>query len=273
MNKKLRAHIRIHGAAAAYSLLTAWALMPGCGKEKPAVTPFVPTAPSGEPEALSHKLSTTEDRLLAAEARLEAQGDEVRRGRERIAELERDVRRKHMALLNTSEVLNKVSGERDSARAELAQRRQELLRTLDRLQAAETELAELREKMAELSSLIAAYDEELRKRPESSEPDHALIAELELLRIENARLRERNRLHTPDRSNAFSRRAFAAMVHGLTTGELERYIGAPDAVEGSVPKYYVYNRPLTYAVNPAEPDSSVKIRIEGDTATRCFFTE
>jgi hypothetical protein len=76
-----------------------------------------------------------------------------------------------------------------------------------------------------------------------------------------------------DESQPLSRRRFFSIVQGMTVTELQNYLGAPDAITGTSPQHYVYNRPPTYVSHEGQRDLSVTISIEDGTVKQCLFTE
>lgn len=65
----------------------------------------------------------------------------------------------------------------------------------------------------------------------------------------------------PTVNRPVSRKQFSSTVQGMNFEDLKKFIGPPDDDQGTDPRYLIYNKPVTYLVNPDKPDNSISIEL------------
>ena len=252
--------------------LLCYFLAPGRRRQPPpAPLPALPaTAAARYPtHSLSQKLDRTGNQLDTARALLDRRGTELHQARNLTAGVEQELLLERGRAAVVSQSLWRVTRERDELRQRADVMEERLAEALALLKSSEDDRALTYDNLQNALAIVASHEEELRKAADELLMVDTMEEQLTALLLENKELRDRDGRFTPGKSRSFSRRKFASMVQGMTSEDLEDYLGQPDQIEEGTPAYYVYQRPLTHS--GSRQDAYVKIQVSEGRVTRCLF--
>jgi len=242
----------------------------GCGPSKPASPQAPPPARVGV-KPLLNRIERMEQELRDAELRLRERAKALRDAEDQLRRVQAQLREWQRTGEASSEALALARQARERGANQVREAVSEIERvTASLLQARGERDAALR-RLAEANARIDALEQEVAslQTQRNARADGELVARL---RDEIAALREERALYVPGVETLFSRRRLASMVQGRPVSEVVQYIGEPDRIVDGSPRRFVYQRSLTYAVDPDSPDRQVTILVDDrDVVVRSIF--
>jgi len=219
----------------------------------------------------------TEVLLAATRKDLRTKTSELKLARNTIRDLTRELNDARRRSQQGAQALQRTEQQSQAAQSRLQTAQAELRRSYESLQRSKQEQLNARKTLEEWDTFYQAYEAEIQEYTAYIQAQENVIQRLETL-LEAQEQQQEPPSRIPERlvaaeSQPLSRRRFFSIVQGMTVTELRNYLGAPDAVTGTSPQYYVYNRPLTYVSNERQRDLSVRISIKDGTVKQCFYTE
>ena len=219
-------------------------------------------------QALSRQLREANSLLQRAQAE---SSSSLAAARERLGASQDNRARLQDELAKSALERNRTEGERRSLAERLSAARGEVRRLGEHARRLETLRAADRKRLIELEAAIADYRTRLQEYVDYVEGLPAESVETISVPAAISTAETIGDMLTPAADNILSRRQFAGIVQNMTENELVTYLGYPDRIVGSSPRYYVYDRSLTYALDRKTADGWVKIQIDDGLATFCFF--
>jgi len=250
--------------------LAAW--VGGCGPTQPEPPTPSPPAPSNVGvKPLLNRIQRMEGQLRAADVRLRERARALRDAEDRLRRTQAQLREWQRTGEASSTALARAREARESGANQVREAVTEIERVTASLIQAQEERDDALRRLAEANARIEGLEREVAspRTQRNARSDDELVARLQ---AEIAALREQRDLYVPGAEQLFSRRRFAAMVQGRPVAEIVEYLGEPDRVVDGSPRRFVYNRSLTYAVEPSQPDRAVTVLVdERDVAVRSIF--
>jgi hypothetical protein len=225
--------------------------------------------------SLEKDLAVTRELLENAESRLRNRMAALGESRDALADAQEAHRHVQREVAGAADALHWSEQKRKEVEARLEATRGALVLATNLLGQIEAERATAQYQLEQAGRLTRVQAEQLLAyeayvRSLQGQEGSAPRTRPEPDKMVRARLLE-SRL-TPTALRPISRKTFATVVRGMSADELVAYAGAPDSIEPTTPPHYVYRRPLTYAADPAHPDASVDVVVEGGVAGLCLFT-
>lgn len=225
-------------------------------------------------DVLNEKLAEAERLLSDSEAQLDQKTKEAALAHARLRAFLEDLRKTKQELRRVTASLERSKREKESARALLQDTRGRQSRAASSRQQTELDLRDTQARLDEALTVARAQEDQLEEFALRIQTLEEYISQIDASRTPRITPRDRVlKSLVPTTSRPLTRKRFGTIVRGMSVAEVTAYLGRPHAIRGTSPQYYDYRRPLTYAVDPAEPDAVISLTIYDGVVQNTFFEE